>query len=188
MAQSLFDQSVSKLKGTRTKEFQVYPWQILQSLLYFPRVALQLSWHSSPFSLYQAQVESLDVFCFTCNFIICNLIVRIILSLVLWFLFQTKFNERGMYYVFNHVDIKIKYYDGSGEDWEGARLTSAEVKPKRYELHKQQCQRESQWSFGPCAELDSWVKRSGSGSGSGSGICDLPCSLCTVGVWDTELP
>ena len=140
-------------------------------------MALQLSWHSSPFSLYHAQVESLDVFCLTCNFIICNLIVRIILSLVLCFLFQAKFNERGMYYVFNHVDIKIKYYDGSGEDWEGARLTSAEVKPKRYELHKQQCQGGSQWPYGQCAELDSLVKRSGSGSGSGSGICPVHCLL-----------
>ncbi|CAH3146024.1 unnamed protein product, partial [Pocillopora meandrina] len=49
---------------------------------------------------------------------------------------STKFNERGMYYVFNHVDIKIKYYDGSGEDWEGARLTSAEVKPKSIKHEK----------------------------------------------------
>ena len=97
--------------------------------------------------------------------------MRIILLLVLCFLFQAKFNERGMYYVFNHVDIKIKYYDGSGEDWEGARLTSAEVKPKRYELHKQHCQGGSQWPHGQCAELDSLVKRSG--SGSGSGICPV---------------
>ena len=95
MAQSLFDQSVSKLKGTRTKEFQVYPWQILQSLLYFPHVALQLSWHSSPFSLYQAQVESLDVFCFICNFVIGNLIVRIILSLVYVFCFRPSSMNAG---------------------------------------------------------------------------------------------
>ncbi|CAH3168813.1 unnamed protein product [Pocillopora meandrina] len=49
---------------------------------------------------------------------------------------STKFNERGMHYIFNHVDIKIKYYDGSGEDWEGARLTSAEVKPKSIKHEK----------------------------------------------------
>ncbi|XP_066024730.1 transmembrane 9 superfamily member 2 [Pocillopora verrucosa] len=49
---------------------------------------------------------------------------------------SAKFNERGMYYVFNHVDIEIKYYDGSGEDWEGARLTSAEVKPKSIKHEK----------------------------------------------------
>ena len=95
MGQRLFDQSVSKLKGTRTKEIQVYSWRILQSLLYFPQVALQLSWQSSPFSLYQAQVESLDVFCFICNFVIGNLIVRIILSLVYVFCFRPSSMNAG---------------------------------------------------------------------------------------------
>ena len=37
-----------------------------------------------------------------------------------------------MHYVFNHVDIKIKYQDGNnGQDWDGARLMSAHVSPKR---------------------------------------------------------
>jgi len=44
---------------------------------------------------------------------------------------QTLFNERGMHYVFNHVDIEIKYHDGSGEDWDGSRLMSAKVTPRR---------------------------------------------------------
>ena len=76
-----------------------------------------------------------------------------------------------MHYIFNHVDIEIKYHDGSGEDWEGARLMSAKVTPRRYELHKQYCQGGPQWPYGPCAELDSWVKR------SGFGICPVPCVL-----------
>ena len=95
MGQRFFDQSVSKLKGTRTKAFQVYLWWILQSLLYFPHVALQLCWQSSPFSLYQAQVESLDVFCFICNFVIGNLIVRIILYLVYVFCFRPSSMNAG---------------------------------------------------------------------------------------------
>ena len=36
-----------------------------------------------------------------------------------------------MHYVFNHVDIIIKYQDGNGQDWDGARLMSAQVSPKR---------------------------------------------------------
>ena len=46
---------------------------------------------------------------------------------------QTVFNERGMHYVFNHIDIEIKYHDGTGEDWDGSRLMSAKVSPRRYE-------------------------------------------------------
>ena len=76
-----------------------------------------------------------------------------------------------MHYIFNHVDIEIKYHDGSGEDWEGARLMSAKVTPRRYELHKQHCQGGPQWPYGLCAELDSWVKR------SGFGICPVHCVL-----------
>ena len=76
-----------------------------------------------------------------------------------------------MHYIFNHVDIEMKYHDGSGEDWEGARLMSAKVTPRRYELHKQHCQGGPQWLYGLCAELDSWVKR------SGFGICPIHCVL-----------
>ena len=47
------------------------------------------------------------------------------------FCFQNKFNEHGMHYVFNHVDITIKYHEGKNEDWDGARLMSAKVTPKR---------------------------------------------------------
>ena len=45
---------------------------------------------------------------------------------------QTAFNERGMHYVFNHIDIELKFHDGSGEDWDGSRLMSAKVTPRRY--------------------------------------------------------
>ena len=46
---------------------------------------------------------------------------------------QTVFNERGVHYVFNHIDIEIRYHDGTGEDWDGSRLMSAKVTPRRYE-------------------------------------------------------
>ena len=46
---------------------------------------------------------------------------------------QTAFNEHGMHYVFNHIDIELKFHDGSGEDWDGSRLMSAKVTPRRYE-------------------------------------------------------
>ena len=46
---------------------------------------------------------------------------------------QTVFYERGVHYVFNHIDIEIKYLDGSGEDWDGPRLISAKVTPRRYD-------------------------------------------------------
>ena len=46
---------------------------------------------------------------------------------------QTVFNERGVHYVFNHMDIEIRYHDGTGEDWDGSRLMSAKVTPRRYE-------------------------------------------------------
>ncbi|XP_058942377.2 transmembrane 9 superfamily member 2-like [Pocillopora verrucosa] len=49
---------------------------------------------------------------------------------------SAKFNERGMHYIFNHVDIEIKYHDGSGEDWEGARLMSAKVTPRSIKHEK----------------------------------------------------
>lgn len=48
-----------------------------------------------------------------------------------FFTFQSKFSERGMHYVFNHVDIDIKYQEGESEDWDGARLMSAKVTPRR---------------------------------------------------------
>jgi len=46
---------------------------------------------------------------------------------------QILFNKPGMHYVFNHMDIEIKYHDGTGEDWDGSRLMSAKVTPRRYE-------------------------------------------------------
>ena len=37
-----------------------------------------------------------------------------------------------MHYVFNHVDILIKYHNGANEDWDGARLMSVRVNPRRF--------------------------------------------------------
>ena len=39
-----------------------------------------------------------------------------------------------MHYVFNHVDIVIKYHNGSNEEWDGARLLSVSVNPKRFNV------------------------------------------------------
>lgn len=50
---------------------------------------------------------------------------------------SSKFNERGMHYVFNHVDIIIKYQDGNGQDWDGACLMSAQVSPKSLKHEKE---------------------------------------------------
>ena len=46
---------------------------------------------------------------------------------------QTVFNERGVHYVFNHIDIEITYRDArTGEHWVGSRLISAKITPRRY--------------------------------------------------------
>jgi len=48
---------------------------------------------------------------------------------------STLFNEHGMHYVFNHIDIEITYRDArTDKDWDGSRLTSAKVTPRRYKL------------------------------------------------------
>uniref|UniRef100_A0A8C7ZBY4 Transmembrane 9 superfamily member n=1 Tax=Oryzias sinensis TaxID=183150 RepID=A0A8C7ZBY4_9TELE len=44
--------------------------------------------------------------------------------------FQSKFNEKNTYYVFNHVSIKITYHSGESEGWKGARLVGATLEPK----------------------------------------------------------
>ncbi|XP_065055621.1 transmembrane 9 superfamily member 2-like [Rhopilema esculentum] len=46
---------------------------------------------------------------------------------------SNKFNSPNTYYVFNHVDITIKYHSGNGEDWAGARLLSAKIEPRSIE-------------------------------------------------------
>ncbi|KAM8909933.1 transmembrane 9 superfamily protein member 5 isoform 2-T2 [Spinachia spinachia] len=40
------------------------------------------------------------------------------------------FNKKNTFYVFNHVDIKITYHSGVGEEWTGARLVAATLEPK----------------------------------------------------------
>ncbi|CAB4016618.1 transmembrane 9 superfamily member 2-like, partial [Paramuricea clavata] len=39
------------------------------------------------------------------------------------------YNEKDTYYIFNHVRITLKYHNGAGEDWDGARLVSAQLWP-----------------------------------------------------------
>ncbi|XP_068450427.1 transmembrane 9 superfamily protein member 5 [Clinocottus analis] len=43
---------------------------------------------------------------------------------------NTEFNKKNMFYVFNHVDIKITYHSGAQEGWRGARLVAATLEPK----------------------------------------------------------
>uniref|UniRef100_A0AAX7V9C2 Transmembrane 9 superfamily member n=1 Tax=Astatotilapia calliptera TaxID=8154 RepID=A0AAX7V9C2_ASTCA len=43
---------------------------------------------------------------------------------------NSEFNKKNTFYVFNHVDIKIKYHSGKQEGWTGARLVAATLEPK----------------------------------------------------------
>uniref|UniRef100_A0A669BWV7 Transmembrane 9 superfamily member n=1 Tax=Oreochromis niloticus TaxID=8128 RepID=A0A669BWV7_ORENI len=43
---------------------------------------------------------------------------------------NSEFNKKNTFYVFNHVDIKIKYHSGEKEGWTGARLVAATLEPK----------------------------------------------------------
>lgn len=43
---------------------------------------------------------------------------------------NSEFNKKNTFYVFNHVDIKIKYHSGNQEGWTGARLVAATLEPK----------------------------------------------------------
>lgn len=52
---------------------------------------------------------------------------------------SSKFNDRGVHYVFNHVDILIKYHNGANEDWDGARLMSVRVNPKSMKHKEGEC-------------------------------------------------
>jgi transmembrane 9 superfamily protein 2/4 len=47
------------------------------------------------------------------------------------FSFQSDFNKKNTFYIFNHVDIKLTYHNGEGEGWRGARLVAATLEPKR---------------------------------------------------------
>jgi transmembrane 9 superfamily protein 2/4 len=56
--------------------------------------------------------------------------------------FQTAFNEKDTYYIFNHVDIEIEYHLVPKEDWgansfeDAARLISAKLTPRRYKARQ----------------------------------------------------
>lgn len=43
---------------------------------------------------------------------------------------NAEFNKKNTFYVFNHVDIQIKYHSGTTEGWRGARLVAATMEPK----------------------------------------------------------
>lgn len=43
---------------------------------------------------------------------------------------NAEFNKKNTFYVFNHVDIKIKFHSGASEGWRGARLVEATLEPK----------------------------------------------------------
>ncbi|XP_037316879.1 transmembrane 9 superfamily protein member 5 isoform X2 [Pungitius pungitius] len=43
---------------------------------------------------------------------------------------NSEFNKKNTFYIFNHVDIKITYHSGAGEEWSGARLVAATLEPK----------------------------------------------------------
>lgn len=45
--------------------------------------------------------------------------------------FQSNFNEKDAFYIFNHVDITIHYHIVEHEQL-GARLVAAKIEPKRY--------------------------------------------------------
>uniref|UniRef100_A0AAY4CPQ0 Transmembrane 9 superfamily member n=1 Tax=Denticeps clupeoides TaxID=299321 RepID=A0AAY4CPQ0_9TELE len=44
--------------------------------------------------------------------------------------YNSAFNKKNMYYLFNHVDIMITYHSGATEGWKGARLVGATLEPK----------------------------------------------------------
>lgn len=48
----------------------------------------------------------------------------------LGFVFQSNFNEKDAFYIFNHVDITIHYHIVEHEQL-GARLVAAKIEPKR---------------------------------------------------------
>ncbi|XP_010899770.1 transmembrane 9 superfamily member 2 isoform X2 [Esox lucius] len=43
---------------------------------------------------------------------------------------NSDFNKKNMFYIFNHVDIRISYHSGENEGWMGARLVAATLEPK----------------------------------------------------------
>ena len=49
---------------------------------------------------------------------------------VLVVVYQSDFNDKDTFYIFNHVDISIHYHVVENED-AGARLVAAKMEPKR---------------------------------------------------------
>ncbi|NXX53456.1 TM9S2 protein, partial [Scopus umbretta] len=44
----------------------------------------------------------------------------------------SEFNKKNTFYLFNHVDITIMYHSGKDENWPGARLVMARLRPQSY--------------------------------------------------------
>ncbi|KAI1234935.1 hypothetical protein IHE44_0003323 [Lamprotornis superbus] len=45
---------------------------------------------------------------------------------------KSEFNKKNTFYLFNHVDITIMYHSGKDENWPGARLVMARLRPQSY--------------------------------------------------------
>ncbi|NXP20252.1 TM9S2 protein, partial [Scytalopus superciliaris] len=45
---------------------------------------------------------------------------------------NSEFNKKNTFYLFNHVDITIMYHSGKDENWPGARLVMARLRPQSY--------------------------------------------------------
>ncbi|PKU32424.1 transmembrane 9 superfamily member 2-like [Limosa lapponica baueri] len=45
--------------------------------------------------------------------------------------YKSEFNKKNTFYLFNHVDITIMYHSGKDENWPGARLVMARLRPQR---------------------------------------------------------
>ncbi|NXD25600.1 TM9S2 protein, partial [Spelaeornis formosus] len=45
---------------------------------------------------------------------------------------NSEFNKKNTFYLFNHIDITIMYHSGKDENWPGARLVMARLRPKSY--------------------------------------------------------
>ncbi|XP_076877306.1 transmembrane 9 superfamily protein member 5 isoform X2 [Brachyhypopomus gauderio] len=55
---------------------------------------------------------------------------------------DAKFNKKSTFYLFNHVDITLRYHSGDSENWRGSRLVSARLEPhsvKHTDENSQSC-------------------------------------------------
>lgn len=85
-----------------------------------------------------------------------------------------------MHYVFNHVDILIKYHNGANEDWDGARLMSVRVNPKRFNTT-------FSFSLNDCLKLCFYLPLQSNSSSLAEGrVLNVQNVCCTHG-WENEV-